>query len=211
MKKLLLNAIMGVLLMTTTNAFAARKNFDDKIIVTPLPVFIIATYDANNIPNAMTASWGGQIGYHEVDFHVAAHKTTENLELNKAFTLSFADKKNVAIADYFGMESGWNVNKIEKAGVHTYKSNFVNAPVIEEFPLTLECVVTDMQKEPNGDIRVIGKVLNMSADESILDENGNIDVGKLEPISYDQSKRIYRILGEKVGNTFQDGLQIKNK
>lgn len=211
MKKLLLNAIMGVLLMTTTNAFAARKNFDDKIIVTPLPVFIIATYDANNIPNAMTASWGGQTGYHEVAFHVAAHKTTENLELNKAFTLSFADKKNVVIADYFGMESGWNVNKIEKAGVHTYKSNFVNAPVIEEFPLTLECVVTEMKKEPNGDIRVVGKVLNMSADESILDENGNIDVGKLEPISYDQSKRIYRVLGEKVGNTFQDGLQIKNK
>lgn len=211
MKKLLLNAITGVLLMTTTNAFAARKNFDDKIIVTPLPVFIIATYDANNVPNAMTASWGGQIGYHEVAFHVAAHKTTENLESNKAFTLSFADKKNIAVADYFGIESGWNVNKIEKAGVHTYKSSFVNAPIIEEFPLTLECVVTEMKKEPNGDIRVVGKVLNMSADESVLDENGNIDVGKLEPISYDPSKRIYRVLGEKVGNTFQDGLQIKNK
>ncbi len=211
MKKFLLNAIMGVLFMTTTNAFAARKDFNDKIIVTPLPVFIIATYDANNIPNAMTVSWGGQIGYHEVDFYVAAHKTTENLELNKAFTLSFADKKNVVVADYFGVESGRNVNKIEKAGVHTYKSRFVNAPVIEEFPLTLECQVTDMQKEANGDIRVVGKVLNMSADESILDKNGNIDLGKLEPISYDQSKRIYRVLGEKVGNTFQDGLQIKNK
>lgn len=142
---------------------------------------------------------------------MAAHKTTENLELNKTFTLSFADKKNVVVADYFGVESGRNVNKIEKAGVHTYKSRFVNAPVIEEFPLTLECQVTDMRKEANGDIRVVGKVLNMSADESILDKNGNIDLGKLEPISYDQSKRIYRVLGEKVGNTFQDGLQIKNK
>lgn len=114
------------------------------------------------------------------------------------------------IADYFGMESGRRVNKIEKAGVHVVKSKFVDAPIIEEFPLTLECRVTDISKTANGEFRVVGEVVNMSADETILDEQGKVDLGKLEPLSYDSASRSYRVLGGIVGQAFHDGLKIKN-
>lgn len=187
-----------------------RKDFGNETVVTPLPVLIIATYDENGMPNAMNAAWGCQSDYHEVIFHLSSHKTTDNLQLKKAFTLSFADRKNLLIADYFGVESGYKVNKIEKAGVHTVKSKFVDAPIIEEFPLTLECKVTEISKTASGEFRVIGDVVNMSADETILDSQGKIDLSKLEPISYDSAKHCYRVLGGIVGQAFHDGLKIKN-
>lgn len=189
---------------------AMRKNFGNETIVTPLPVLIIATYDANGVPNAMNAAWGGQSDYHEVTFYLGSHKTTDNLQITKAFTLSFADKKNLVVADYFGIESGRKVNKIEKAGVSVVKSQFVNAPIIEEFPLTLECKVTEISKTASGEFRVTGEVVNMSADETILDEQGKIDLGKLEPLSYDPANHSYRVLGNAVGQAFHDGLKIRN-
>lgn len=182
-----------------------RKNFGNKTVITPLPVLIIATYDENGVPNAMNAAWGGQCDYHQIMFFLAPHKTTDNLKLKKAFTVSFANRKNVEIADYFGIESGHNANKIAKSGVHVKKSEFVDAPVIEEFPLTLECEVAEI----TDDLMVIGNVINMSADESILDEKGNIDLGKLEPISFDSAANKYRVLGEVVGTAFHDGLKLK--
>ena len=102
-----------------------------------------------------------------------------------------------------------DVNKIEKAGVHITKSKFVDAPIIEEFPLTLECRLVEMAID-SGDFRVVGEVVNMSADESILDKDGNVDFGKLKPISFDSSLNCYRVLGDKVGQAFHDGLKIKN-
>lgn len=187
-----------------------RKDFGNETIVTPLPVLIIATYDENGVPNAMNAAWGGQSDYHEVVLYLGAHKTTDNLQVKKAFTLSFAGRKNLLAADYFGVESGRNVNKIEKAGCHAVKSKFVDAPVIEEFPLTLECTVAEIGKTASGEFRVVGEVVNMSADESLLDEHGKIDLGKLEPLSYDSASRSYRVLGGIVGRAFHDGLKIKN-
>lgn len=115
------------------------------------------------------------------------------------------------MADYFGVETGRNLNKIEKAGAHAIKSKFVDAPIIDEFPLTLECKVVEMDMTPYNELRVVGEVVNMTAKESILDEKGNVDLGKLQPISYDSSSHFYRVLGEPVGKAFSDGLQIKNK
>jgi len=185
-----------------------KKNLGNKTVVAPLPVFIIATYDENGVPNAMNAAWGTQCGYHEVVFLLGPHKTTDNLMLKRAFTLSFATRETMVAADYFGVESGNNVNKIEKAGVHVTKSEFVDAPVIEEFPLTLECEVVEM-KEEDGDYRIVGRVVNMQADESVLDEKGNVDLGKLHLISYDGASHAYRIVGDKVGQAFHDGLALK--
>ena len=185
-----------------------KKNLGNKTVVAPLPVFIIATYDENDVPNAMNAAWGTQCGYHEVTFLLGPHKTTDNLMLKRAFTLSFASPETMLVADYFGVESGNNVNKIEKAGVHVTKSEFVDAPVIEEFPLTLECEVIEMEEE-DGDYRVVGRVVNMAADESVLDEIGNVDLGKLRPISYDGAAHVYRVLGDQVGRAFHDGLALK--
>lgn len=188
-----------------------RKDFGKNTVITPLPVLIIATYDENGVPNAMNAAWGGQVGQHHIAFNLSPHKTTENLALKKAFTVSFATKDTAVIADYFGVESGKKVNKIEKAGVHAVRSKFVDAPVLEEFPLTLECKVIESEKTLLGEQRVVGEVVNMSADESILGADGKIDLDKLQPVVYDSSHNTYRVVGSEVARAFHDGLSIKNK
>jgi len=181
--------------------------FDPKhSVITPEGVFIIATYDENGVPNAMNAAWGIQSDYTEVTFYLAAHKTTENLELKKAFTVGFATKETAQISDYFGLASGNQEDKIAKAGVHVVKSDFVDAPIIEEYPLTLECTVKSF-----SDGELIGEIVNVSVDDKYLDEHGNIDVDKMHIITYDMFGNNYRVLGEIVGNAFKDGLEIKNK
>lgn len=136
------------------------------------------------------------------------HKTTENLKHTEAFTLSIATVDTLVLSDYFGLVSGRKENKIEKAGVHVTRSAFVNAPVIDEYPLTLECKVIEMQ-EALDEMHVVGEIVNMLADESILDVQGKVDLGKLQPISYDSASHSYRALGDVVGKAFNDGAKIK--
>ena len=147
-----------------------KKNFGTKTVLAPLPVLIIATYDEQGTPDAMNAAWGGQCGPHHVALNLSPkHKTTENIQLKGAFTVSVADADHLTVADYFGLVSGRKENKIERAGVHVTPSAFVDAPVIDEFPLTLECKVVEMQETSLGEMRIVGEVVNMQADESILD------------------------------------------
>jgi flavin reductase (DIM6/NTAB) family NADH-FMN oxidoreductase RutF len=186
-----------------------KKNLGDKIVFAPQPVLIIATYDENGNPNAMNAAWGGQISFHEIELNLSPHKTTENLNVKKALTVSFADKSHIKEADYFGLVSGHKVSdKIAKAGMHTVKSEHVDAPVIEEFPLTLECEVTDVT--PLGrDVQVKARVVNVLADESILDENGKVDLDKLQPLVYDPSYRVYRVVAPGIlGQCWNIGKEI---
>ena len=181
-----------------------RKDLGSKMNFLPLPVFMIGTYDENGNANVMNAAWGGIYDHGSIYISLSKHKTTDNLELKKAFTVGFATKDTAVISDYFGVASGRNEDKIKKSGVHVVKSNFVDAPIIEEYPLTLECTVESFE---NGDL--IGKVVNCSVDEKYLDENGNIDVDKMEIISYDMVSNTYRVLGGIVGNAFKDGLSLK--
>lgn len=136
------------------------------------------------------------------------HKTTENLKQNRAFTLSVANVETMVLSDYFGLVSGHKENKIEKSGTHVTRSEFVDAPVIDEYPLTLECKVIEM-KEALGEMHIVGEVINMQADESILDAQGNVNLGKLRPISFDSATRSYHILGEIVGKAFKDGMKLR--
>ena len=186
-----------------------RKDFGKEAAVFPLPVFIIATYDGNGRADAMNAAWGGKCGKTRIALNIGAgHMTTENIRRKKAFTVSFATKDTVVISDYFGVESGKNADKIAKSGVHVRKSAFVDASVIEEYPVTLECRLAELQ-ELDGEARVVGEVVNMSADSTVLDENGRIDAGKLQPVSYDAVAKKYRLVGEIVGNAFSDGKVLK--
>lgn len=154
-------------------------------------------------------AWGGQCGYHHVALNLSLnHKTTENLKHTEAFTLSIATVDTLVLSDYFGLVSGRKENKIEKAGVHITHGKFVNAPVIDEYLLTLECKVIEMQ-EALGEMHVVGEVVNMLADDSILDAQGKVDLGKLQPISYDSASHSYRVLGDIVGKAFKDGAKIK--
>ncbi len=187
-----------------------KKNFGAKAVITPLPVLIIATYNEDGTADAMNAAWGGQCAGKHIALNLSAsHITTDNIKRTNAFTVSFADKKNLVASDYVGIVSAKDEkNKLEKAGLHTVKSEFVDAPVIEEYPLTIECKVISVREEL-GEVRVVGEVVNMTADEEILDENGNIDIGKLEALVYDSASHSYRVVGEKVGNAFKDGAALK--
>ena len=185
-----------------------RKNLKAKAYVYPLPVLIIGTYDENGTPNAMNAAWGTVCDTAQVALCLSAtHKTVKNLLKTKAFTVAMADEKNVIPADYVGVISANKLpEKLKKSGWHTVKSEFVNAPIIEELPLVLECKLVSYDTETEI---CIGEVVNVSADEGILDGNGKIDLTKFKPICYDCDGHGYYALGERVGNAFSDGLKIK--
>lgn len=172
-----------------------------------MPVLIVGTYDENGVPNAMNAAWGGIYDTNQVMVCLADdHKTTENIKKSKAFTVSFATEKTVVPCDYVGIVSANDVpNKFEAAGFHSEKSEFVNAPVIKELPMAVECKLLKF----NEDGICIGEIVNISADESILDENGKIDADLLKPITYDSVTHAYRGIGKKVGQAFSDGKKLK--
>ena len=186
-----------------------KKNLGAKAVITPLPVLIIATYNEDGTPNAMNAAWGGQCGRKHIALNLGEHVSTENIRRNQAFTVSFADKKNLVASDYVGIVSAKDVkDKIEKAGLHAEKSEFVNAPVLTDYPLTIECKVVSIREEL-GEIRVVGEVINCCAEESVLNENGSVDIGKIEALVYDSPSHSYRVVGEVVGSAFSAGKALK--
>lgn len=184
-----------------------RKDFGSKAIITPLPVLIIATYNEDGTPNAMNAAWGGQREENQIAICLGtSHRTTENIKKRKAFTVSFGTRKTATVSDFFGIVSGNKLpDKVKKSGLHVVKSAHVDAPMFEEYPLTLECKLLECSADMDGSTYIVGQVVNTSADETVLDEKGKVDLGKVEPISYDSAAHAYRILGEKVGKAFSDG------
>lgn len=185
-----------------------RKNFGAKPWTYPQPVFILAAYGEDGTPNAMNAAWGGISDDQEISLCISAgHKTTADILARKAFTVSMATAAQVVPCDYVGIASGNNVpNKLEKAGWHTTKSEYVDAPLIDELPMAVECRLVSYDPES---CRLVGEIVNVSADESVLDAQGKIDPDKLEPITFDPIHNTYRKLGEKVGNAFRDGSALK--
>ena len=185
-----------------------RKNFGVKTYVYPQPVFIIGTYDENGTANAMNAAWGGISESNEISICVSDdHKTTKNVLARKAFTVSMATADQVVACDYVGIVSGNDVpDKLANTGWHISRSEFVDAPLFDELPLAVECKLTNYDE---ATCRLVGEIINVSADESVLDENGKIDPAKLEPIVYDPVHHHYLKLGEKVGSAFQDGRKLK--
>lgn len=185
-----------------------RKNFGVKTWLYPMPVFIVAAYDNEGNPNAMNAAWGGIYTDNMIGICLSEdHKTTQNILATRAFTVSMATAEQVTACDYVGIVSGnKEPDKFHKAGFHATKSEFVNAPIIDELPMTLECELVSYDTET---CFMVGKIVNVSADEKILNENGKIDLSKLRPITYDPCNHDYIELGAKVGNAFSDGKSLK--
>ena len=181
-----------------------RKNFGAKPCVYPMPVFIIGTYDENGTPNAMNAAWGGITEENEITICVSDdHKTTQNFTATGAFTVSIADVDNVVAADYVGIATGNKIpNKIEICSWHAEKSELVNAPLFAELPMALECRVKSYDAES---CRLVGEIVNVSADERILDEDGKIDLNKFKPITYDPVHHTYRALTDPIAKAFSAG------
>lgn len=180
-----------------------RKDLGVKTYLYPQPVLMIASYDKEGNPDCMNAAWGAISDMNKVSIALSAfHKTTKNILLTKAFTVSPATLKYAKECDYLGIASGNDVtNKLKICGLHVIKSNKVNAPLIEEFPLTLECKLLSYDKESEI---MVGEIVNVTVDESIL-TNGKIDPDKLEAISFDPANASYLLVKGKVGNAFKDG------
>ena len=186
-----------------------RVNMGAKLYVTPQPALMIATYDGEGNPDVMMAAWGGQYEGNQVCFQLSSHQTTDNLRLNKAFTLSYADARTVAESDYFGIASGRDVkDKVTHVGFHCTKSANVNAPIIDEYPLAMECKVVEMIERGNGGAFVIGEIVNAVADPAIL-TGGKIDIKKLNPLVWDGSSFNYYTIADSVGKAWNSGMALK--
>ncbi len=182
----------------------SRVDFGAQPLVLPMPVLIIGTYDKDGVPKAMNAAWGMISDSREISISLAEHKTTKNIAITGAFTVSMGTEDTVIPCDYVGVESADKVpGKFEKAGFHATKSSKVNAPLIDELPMALECKVKSFE-----DGILIGEIVNVTADESVVTD-GKIDPKKLKPIAYDPANKTYVALGEVVGKAFSDGLQLK--
>ena len=176
-----------------------------------MPVLLIGTYDADGTPNLMNVAWGGQCSERHVAINIGhVRKTRDNISLRKAFTVSFATADTVIPADYVGIVSGLKEpDKTEKAGLHHQRAERVDAPVFDELPLTLECILDEVEETKTGEIRITGEVVAMSADESILDADGKIDIGLMRPVIFDSAQNKYRVVSDIVGRAFHDGMQLK--
>ncbi len=184
-----------------------RKNFGSKSWLYPMPVLIVAAYDESGLPNAMNAAWGGMFTDEHIGICLSeGHKTTQNILATKAFTVSMATADMVVACDYVGIVSGnKEPEKVAKAGFAVERSEFVNAPIIKELPMMLECELVSYDSESN---HLVGRIVNVSADERILTD-GKIDYRKLRPITYDSVNHHYIELGAVVGNAFSDGKKLK--
>ena len=182
-----------------------KKDLGAKPYLFPQPVMMIGTYDENGKANLMNAAWGGIVGSDEIIIDLSSHKTTENILLNHAFTVAPGVKEYTVACDYVGLISAKNEpDKMAKAGFTTRKSEHVNAPVVNELPLTLECKLIKVI----DDCKYLGQIVNVVADDSILDGD-RVSLEKFHPISYDPSGYGYYALGEKVGTAFHDGAALK--
>ena len=188
-----------------------RKNFGAKTYLYPLPVLIVGTYDENGKANAMNVAWGGMCNSVPPCLAINIEKdrkTLENIQKRQAFTVSVADAAHVAEADYVGLVHGHQIDKFEAADLHAEPAEYVNAPIITEFPMTLECKVVEI-RDTGDSMRIAGEIVNVSADEAVLNEEGKIDPDKLQPISFDAVNNTYHVLGGVVEKAFKVGLKFK--
>ncbi len=182
-----------------------RKNIKTTEAIFPMPVLMVATYNEDGSIDVMNAAWGTMLERDKVILNLTeTHKTVQNIKERKAFTVSIADSKHVIEADYFGIASGNNTpNKFENSKLTAAKSENVDAPIINEFPICIECEFIEY-----GDCGVIGKVINTSVDESVMSED-KVDIEKLSAIAFDPYTHGYYTVTNRVGDAFKDGLQLK--
>lgn len=186
-----------------------RKNIKTTEAIFPMPVLMIATYNEDGSIDVMNAAWGTMLDRNQVILNLTeTHKTVQNMKMRKAFTVSIADVDHVKEADYFGVVSGNNTpDKFEKSGLTYTHSEHVDAPIINEFPICMECEFIEYQDDEYG-CGVIGKVVNVAADEHVFTDE-KVDIEKVSAIAFDPYTHGYYKVTERVGEAFKDGLQLK--
>lgn len=186
-----------------------KKDLGVKPYLFPMPVLMIATYGDDGTVDVMNMAWGGICAENMVSLNIDAdHKTAKNIKKRGAFTLSIADVPHIQAADFFGIASGNKMeDKFARSGLTVVKSEKVDAPVVQEFPLTLECKVVEDKMEVYGH-HVLGEIVGVLADESVLDETGKVDASKLNAFVFDQFRSGYYAIGEKVGQAWHTGAPL---
>lgn len=178
----------------------------------PMPVLVVAAYDENGKVNAMNVAWGQICDNDKIILFIGAGKKTWlNIKASKAFTVALADKDHMDVADFFGIASGNKINdKFERTGYHAVKSDKVNAPIIEEFPVVIECELLDVldTEYVSG---IVGKIVNVKAEEAVLGEKDKIDPSKLNALIFDTFQGNYYVTGEKVGKAWNAGAALMKK
>lgn len=184
-----------------------KKSIGVKPYLFPMPVLIVGTYCEDGVADAMNAAYGTLCDSDQLVLYLSAgHKTVANIKKRKAFTVAIADEENLVPCDYVGIVSAnTDKEKMAKSGFTLKKSGNVDAPVIEDLPLTLECKLDYIDEESGA---VYGKIVNILVEESVL-TNGKVDLIKLNPISYDPASHGYFTMGKKVGAAFSDGAALK--
>ncbi|MCD8295014.1 MAG: flavin reductase [Clostridia bacterium] len=187
-----------------------RKDLNTKDGIFPMPVLMIATYNGDGSVDVMNAAWGTMLDTGMVLLNISeSHRTTQNILARKAFTVSIPDAKHATEADWFGVVSGNDVeDKFAKSGLHFIPSSRVDAPIVTEFPLCMECEFVAFLDEEYA-AGVVGKVVNVSADESVITD-GKADMDKCGAIAYDPYTHGYYKVSGRVGNAFKDGYKLKH-
>lgn len=177
-----------------------------------MPVLMVATYGEDGKVDVMNVAWGGICGMDKIALNLAKErKTLKNINAKKAFTVALADEAHVKEADFLGTASGNTMSdKFERTGLHAVKSSKVDAPVIEEFPLTMECRLEEV-RECFGEMRVVGTIVNVLADEKVLDEQNKIDASKLNALMFDQFRNTYYTAGKEIAKAWRVGAELMKK
>lgn len=180
--------------------------------VYPMPVLMVAAYDANEKPNVMNVAWGQICDEDKIILFIGeGKKTWLNIKQSKAFTVSLADQAHMEAADFFGIASGNRMaDKFERTGYHAVKSERVHAPIIEEFPVVMECELLEFL-ESDYVSGIVGKIVNVKAEEAVLDGDGKVDVTKLNALTFDQFRNGYYLTGEKAGQAWNAGVPLMKK
>ena len=169
----------------------------------PMPVILIATYNEDGTIDVMNAAWGCAYDLHQIQLNISeSHRTTKNIRRTGCFTVTVATADHIAEADYVGLVSGDKVkDKFERTGLKAHKSDLIDAPILDDFPICMECKDIEFQ----GEYGVLGEIVRLSVDEEFVDDKGNVDLAKMRVISYDPFNHGYYVVGEKVGQAFKDG------
>ncbi len=188
------------------------KDFGVKPYLFPMPTYMIGTYNEDDTVDVMMMAWGGICAEDMVALNLESdHKTVANIRARKAFTLAVPGIDTIKESDFLGIATANKMtDKFARSGLHAVKSERVDAPIITEYPITLECEVVEMQSQPYG-LRVLGKITNVIADEKVLDEAGKIDAGKIHAFAFDQMRNGYYVVGEKVGQAWHSGADLMKK
>jgi flavin reductase (DIM6/NTAB) family NADH-FMN oxidoreductase RutF len=184
------------------------KDLGVKPYLFPMPTYMIGTYNEDDSVDVMMMAWGGICAGNMVALNLEAdHKTVANIRARKAFTLAIPGTDTLKESDFFGIATSNKMkDKFERSGLHAVKSGRIDAPVITEYPVTLECEAVDFQDQPYG-LRILGKIVNVIADEKVLDEKGRIDAGKIHAFAFDQMQNGYYAIGEKIGQAWHSGME----